>query len=323
MMTMQPFEKESPRLKLLLEDAATVDALFKEALRLKGTPTFLAALDFLTRFRQFAIYNAMLIWVERPGSVALGTRLDWLGIGRTVNPDAIPIVILHPYGPVQFVYEYSDTSGPALPGGGYEPFAVTGRIPTMEWKRTVTAARKCGIAVEGGNYGANYGGSAALLHRGAHALDCFLPGLDLPATDRAHIPPEAETVAAHDREIRWRIRINRHLDEAASYHALAHELGHIYCGHLGAGGKDRWPDRTDALSQDAKELEAEAAAYVVCQRAGLVTKSAEYLAGYITESAVKEVSFFMIMSAANRVEARRQRGENRNWTKAKKRRMPC
>jgi hypothetical protein len=55
------------------------------------------------------LFNAMLIRVQRPGALAVASRRRWQDYGRTVAPDAVPIVILQPFGPVQFVYDVGDT----------------------------------------------------------------------------------------------------------------------------------------------------------------------------------------------------------------------
>lgn len=43
---------------------------------------------------------------------------------------------------------------------------------------------------------------------------------------------------------------------------LAHELGHVYCGHLGASPDGHWKDR-HRIGLSLRELEAESAACVV------------------------------------------------------------
>src|SRR5207248_2515192 len=53
----------------------------------------------------YSLFNAMLIRVQRPGALAVASRRRWQEFGRIVAPDAVPIVILQPFGPVQFVYD--------------------------------------------------------------------------------------------------------------------------------------------------------------------------------------------------------------------------
>lgn len=108
---------QTPRLRLYLDDAEAVDDLFRQALRAQGNQALPDFLNFLARFRRYSLFNAMLIRVQRPGALAVASRQRWRGYGRTVAPDAVPIVILLPFGPVQFIYDVGDTQGPPLPAG--------------------------------------------------------------------------------------------------------------------------------------------------------------------------------------------------------------
>ena len=62
------------------------------------------------------------------------------------------------------------------------------------------------------------------------------------------------------------------LDKAATlsdkYAALAIELGHIFCGHLGIDGNAWWPER-QGLNIIQEEIEANSVAYLTCQNKGL------------------------------------------------------
>lgn len=119
---------ETSRLRLYAEDAQAIDDLFRLALSKKGVRAFSEFCDFVRRFHRFSVFNAMLIAVQRPGAQAAGSRHQWARIGRKVNRDAVPIVILRPFGPVEFIYELGDTSGRPVPGADYDPFGAAGRL---------------------------------------------------------------------------------------------------------------------------------------------------------------------------------------------------
>jgi len=53
-------------------------------------------------------------------------------------------------------------------------------------------------------------------------------------------------------------------------------------------------------------MEAEAVAWLVCQRNGITTRSDQYLRSLIRPDTVPEVSVYAVFEAANRVESRTQ-----------------
>jgi hypothetical protein len=67
--------------------------------------------------------------------------------------------------------------------------------------------------------------------------------------------------------------------------------------------KGRWPNRSH-LSSETSELEAEAVAWLVCQRNGITTRSKDYLSSLIGKANQEDVSMYSIFEAANRVESR-------------------
>ena len=57
---------------------------------------------------------------------------------------------------------------------------------------------------------------------------------------------------------------------------VAHELAHLYLGHLGADNGRRIPDRRDT-PHELSEVEAGMAAYLMAMRNGLKPRSESYL----------------------------------------------
>jgi hypothetical protein len=89
---------------------------------------------------------------------------------------------------------------------------------------------------------------------------------------------------------------------------IAHELGHIFLGHLGecASAKSNddesgWPNRR-SLGKNEKEVEAEAVAYLVASRAGVVTASAQYVKGYANRADMTKVDVDLVVRSAARIE---------------------
>jgi hypothetical protein len=267
---------------LHFEDCAhAIDQMFRTALQEKGNNAFYDFLNSAQKFNKLSVYNAMLVRLQRPGAVMVGSRKQWREIGRHVLPDAIPIIILWPFGPVQFLFELSDTGGASLPGHDQNPLFARGFVPEELFNRTQAAANKYAIEIiETDQYGENLAGTAAGLGT--------CPELVLSNKQRF-----------------FRVKLNARHDIPTKFATLAHELGHIYCGHLGADSKGRWPNRrTLFFSEKAMELEAEAVSWLVCQRNDITTRSKEYLSTLVDGSSLQTVSMYAVYEAANRVESR-------------------
>ena len=100
----------------------------------------------------------------------------------------------------------------------------------------------------------------------------------------------------------WLIQLNANHSIPTRFATLAHEIGHISCGHCGADARGRWPDRS-SLPYAVRETEAEAVSYLVCARRDLDVASEDYLSDLI-QKVDQQVSLYAIFEAANRVEAK-------------------
>jgi hypothetical protein len=260
--------------------AAAIDRLFRDALERDGRAAFKEFLQFAKRLSNLSIYNAMLVKVQRPGAVAVATEEQWGSMGGLVRRCAIPIVILQPFGPVRYLYERSDVSGVELRGEEESSLLASGNVDAGTYDRVVKSALKHRITVgESDGYGGLRAGTAEALAQ--------LPGV-LPASENGPL---------------WHVTINGRHDLPTRFATLAHELGHIYCGHLGADPKGRWVQHRQE-SHAQCEMEAEAVCWLVCNRNGVSSRSADYLHDLIEENDLAQGSIFSIYTAANRIEPR-------------------
>lgn len=266
------------RLRTFADCATAVDRLFRDALESQGPNAFSEFIDFARRLSNLSVYNAMLVRLQRPGAAAVTTEKRWNGVGRTVRPGAIPIVVLRPFGPVSFLYEVSDTEGKPLPGEGANPFVAHGELDELEWGRILKLHReKSNVRIEEKSFGSLLAGNA----RNLQAVPSLIP----------------------DSQPQWLVQLNSNHTIPTRFATLGHELGHIFCGHCGPHQKGVWPDRSK-LPHAARETEAEAVAYLVCARRELKVASREYLSQLISDVDLRQVSLYAIFEAANRVEGK-------------------
>lgn len=252
-----------------------LDSLVARALAYRTGPELKALFDFMRRFPHIAPYNAMLLHVQNPGiGYALQARFWECDYFRWVRPGARPYVILQTMGPVAFVFELSDTEpiDPAVdlvPEIVKNPFPAKGQPPFGAVKNLVSACLEVGIEVECRDRGTILAGSVQrLTHR---------------------TPP-------------FHLLLNLKHTEAQQLGTLAHELGHVFCGHLGAYEEGFWTDRS-YVPRITREFEAEAVAYLVTDRLNLDIGSVEYLAGYLSDpNPLPNYSFDAVLKAVGKIE---------------------
>jgi hypothetical protein len=289
-----------------------VRQLIKQALE-SPTPEGLAEfLDFTARFRRLAVWNARMAYIQRPGARVIASEFEWQTVGRHVLPDAVPIIILWPFSPIRFVYELADTGPPINREDIKDPFATKGEFQSGMISALESSLKKqkhFKVKIESRRHGFSYAGSAAAqgilplveATSGSLAADGTI-GQFARDNSTSNADTQKKGVPA------FRITVNDRLQASERFVTIAHELGHIFCGHLGPcasrSGKDEesgWPDRR-LIGRHEQEVEAEATAYLVASRAGLVTRSADYLKTHAKQADMSSVDVELIVRAAARIE---------------------
>lgn len=270
------------RLDHFIDCQLAIDALFLEATRSQNV--LAAMVQFLSKavaFSNLSIYNAMLVQVQRPGALAVASPAKWAAIGRHLKVGARPLLILKAFGPVEFVYEHGDTDGQPMDGAETNILLASGTPHTVSLEQMQKSVQGSGIVIQ-------FDDKCGELSAGsAHAMNIR----------------RGEVGTAQPR---WTVLVNAKYDDPSKFATLAHELAHIYCGHLGAELRGAWPDRS-RLGEHEREVEAEAAAWLVCRRNGVKTHSAAYLAEHLPHADSGAISLYAIFEAANRIESRTPR----------------
>lgn len=227
------------------DQVKALDELFARSSSYRKGENYLSMLGFISRLPRLSPFNAFLIHMQHPGVQYVATAFQWeREFGRKPKRDARPLVILVPFGPVSFVYDISETDGRPIPQGALRPFETRGKLLETVYNLTIRNASLDLIPVHEADFEM---GTAGYAKRNYHDFS---------------------------------ISINRNYPLEDKHSTLAHELGHIYSGHVGTTLDTWWPDRSEA-SKDVQEIEAESISFLVCRRFGLVTTSEEYLSTYV------------------------------------------
>ncbi len=272
----------------------TLDELFLLARHYSRSDKFLELMQFVASFKRYSAFNAMMVHIQMPGARYVLPAKRWLKeYGRLPVVDAQPLIMLQPMSPIMFGFDVSQTEGQALPHGFDDPFKALGHLDHGRFERTIANAKRDGVMVTLKSLGSTLGGYVRDAANPSHRFGVALLG------------STRQQMAVDDRQmdVVADITLNANLSELTNFATLTHELGHLYCGHVGTPNPKWWPDRR-TLDRNTREFEAESVSYLVCHRAGVETPAAEYLHGYLHANAeVPKISLDAVFKAAQRIES--------------------
>jgi len=261
------FETESTR--------SLVDQLLSDSRLYTKSKDYKELLDFVVRMRNFAPFNAMLLQVQKPGLRFAASAYDWRErFGRNPKEGARPLLILWPFGPVALVYDLIDTEGQDVPRDARSYYAQ-GQIDEEKISSFKEPLRKKNIEwiwVDAGDARAGW----------------------IRVIKRASEEKEAT---------QYRMCVNGNHQPPVQFTTVAHELAHLFLGHLGPDKKLNITGRP-SVDHGQAELEAESVAYIVCERNGITSGSETYLKDYVeANTTVDHLDIYQVMRAAGQVEA--------------------
>lgn len=228
--------------------------------------------NFTIRLREFAPFNAMLLHIQKPGLTHAATAQDWWRRFRRVpRKGARPLLILRMKGPVDFVFDIQDTEGREVPVDAFT-FPTFGDLTDGRFDEFMEEVAGEQIDIVPLDAGDRQAGWIRLLSRSSTKT-----GKNV-----------------------YQLAYNRNHPAPTRFVTVAHELAHLYLGHLGSDKGRRVPDRRDT-PHALREVEAEMAAYLVAMRNGLRPRSESYLASY--KGALEDLNLYAVSRAANAVES--------------------
>jgi hypothetical protein len=274
------------------EARRSIDDLVTEAHRYRSSNAYRDLLQFAGTFRRYSPFNALLVHSQRDGASYVAPAHRWRGdFGRLVKPGEQPLVVLQPFGPVMFVYDISQTE--PFPGARPLPPEITNPY-AMQTMTSVDPALS--LTVENAKHD---GVRVTLVPSGSLAAGC-ISRVSHGLSQRVQLkrrPPEWAEVP-----IRYETHLNDQFTPTEQYATLAHELGHLYCGHLGTPNPKWWPARS-YVTDIVAEFEAESVAYIACRRVDARAVMPPHLAQYLHENpdVPDGLSLDRVMTAAGRV----------------------
>lgn len=219
------------------------------------TDCTMAEIEGFTLFNMFhhhyRPFNCALILVQRPGARMVMTEYAWDQKGYSLKPEATPIVILQPGGPVNLLYDKEDvySRNKQLRFDGFDDeyrFPEKGKnIDELTYERWKNAVHSKGIRVSENRSGeARYGRASSLNAPMQITFAAFEKGVK-----------KTKSILAHHQ-----IVINSSLPTHEKALTILHELGHLYCGHVPGKRTDKNglpPYRFEDLLTELKRINAE------------------------------------------------------------------
>lgn len=250
-----------------------LDKLLEDSRLYRASKDYLDVLEFTKRLRNFAPFNAMLLHVQKPGLTYAASAYDWESrFGRRPKENARPLLILWPFGPVALVYDVQETEGKALPRD-VDSFFARGAITSERIPELIKKMARRNIACACFDGGDANAGSIRVVNR-----------------------------ATKEEDASYSMQVNRNRSAPVQFVTIAHELAHLFLGHLGPDKNLNIPERPRP-DHVQEELEAESVAYLVCARNGVESKSQTYLTKFVEKNTtVEKLDIYQVMRAAGQIE---------------------
>jgi len=224
----------------------------------------------------------MLLHIQKPGLTHAATAHDWWQRFRRVPKKGTrPLLVLRTKGPVDFVFDILDTEGRDVPVDAFA-FPTFGDLTDNRFGELMRSVAKERIDLIPLDSGDGQAGWIRLL---------------------------AESKAKTGKNV-YQLAYNRNHTASTRFVTVAHELAHLYLGHLGADAGRRVPNRRDT-PHALMEVEAEMVAYLVAMRNGLKPRSESYLANY--KGAFEDLNLYAVTRAANAVETAMGIASHKLW----------
>lgn len=279
------------------EIKSNLDTLWSRVAQYRSSKRYMEMMHACASFRELAPYNAMLVQMQRPSARYVLTEKQWKDrYRRNIKPNARPMIILVPFGPVEFVFDISDTvddnlfkeTDESILDRIAEPYKTKRPVEKKLLDTFIGNVVFYGIDLDVGFIsGADYAAKIELRN-------------DLPCI---YIPIDKENTLK--RKADYLLSVRKGADNGECFASICHELAHLFCFHLSMPSnwmEKQWKVRP--LEHKLKEFEAESVSWLICERLGIGNPSEIYLANFFkaNDAISSSVSFERILAATNEIE---------------------
>lgn len=284
-------DDESAAFRRHVTNRSSLSRMVDLALERKYAASIGDLIDQTSSLRQHKLFNALLACLQRPHADYLLQAHDWEETWRrAIRPDEHPIVLMVPFSPVGFYFDVSQTEeterSRRLPAKFENPY----RMKYVQDAGTALAALRNRVLLDGvrvteRSLGNRYAGHIRRASGGRQEVPVRVGG----------------RVVVEQRPVRFEVGLNRTYTVTEQLATFAHEIGHLYCGHLGAAKSDWWTDRV-GLDEPTREFEAESVARLVFRRLAPEAELPDHLEQYFAPGEpVPDAGWSRVVSAADRI----------------------
>ena len=271
-----------------------VDLLYQAVSSYSKCKEFKSLLQFCAKHKHLSPYNAMLVQMQRPDAQYVLGADEWkYNYNRLIKSDARPLIILVPFGPVDFVFDIKDTEPvkTMFPDDIKELLKI---IDKTDSKKQLNIEEKLQNLINNlSPHGIAFGQS-------------LLGGDELGAQiELFRQKKNINVMLTKKTKLRWDsyflLSINEQQDLYMRFAALCKELSHLFCHHL--PGYGWWESRNNELDLNSMNFEAQCVTWLVCERQDITNPSTERLTNYLQHhKRIPDVSLDFILQAANEIE---------------------
>lgn len=305
-------EEQGEETKKARESIDLANELFRNIPSIKSKQELRNALDFCVRMTELSPYNAWLVRFQMPGAKYVLSKAKWKEkFGRAIKPDAHPLIILVPFGPVAPRYDVSDTYVVEGWQDAYtedlnrrlERFNTEdedffrprhGSFTIEEFDEIVKKIELYGINVRTLRAGNLYAG---------HIRPYETGDVDFPVSLADGIRTKSY----------FRMEVNDAFDPTKSLTTIGSLLGYLFLERLpcpkewekqGERGKMAWKERA-WTSETTSQFEMEVAAYIAFRRIGVELNSCPYLASWSLGKGdvPRDMSIAHVLKTADKIES--------------------